>query len=85
MKKILILASNPEGDLNLNTEIMNLKRVIENSPNSPQFNVEIELQARPDNLQELFFKYEPRIVHFCSPRLSVDKMDGCTVVATKHL
>ena len=65
MKKILILASNPRGDLNLNKEIKNLKRVIENSPNPQQLQVEIELLVYPDDLHDLFFRYEPRIVHFC--------------------
>ncbi len=65
MKRILILASNPRKDLNLDREIRDLKGVIERSRNQAQFEVEIELAVRPGDLQELFLEHEPLIVHFC--------------------
>ncbi|MGD1865143.1 MAG: SUMF1/EgtB/PvdO family nonheme iron enzyme [Phormidesmis sp.] len=65
MKKILILASNPRKDLNLDQEIRDLKGVIERSPSREQFEVVTELAVRVADLQELMLKHEPQIVHFC--------------------
>ena len=65
MKKILILASNPQGDLRIDREIRDLKKAIERNQNSEQFEVEIELAVRPDELQELFYDNKPYLVHFC--------------------
>jgi formylglycine-generating enzyme required for sulfatase activity len=65
MKKILILASNPHNDLNLEHEIRELKGVIEKSLNREELQVEDELAVRVEDLQELFLKYRPQIVHFC--------------------
>ncbi len=56
MKKILILASNPQGDLRIDREIRDLKKAIERNKTSEQFKVEIELAVRPDELQELFYE-----------------------------
>lgn len=63
--KILILASNPRKDLNLDREIRDLKDVIERSNNRHQFEVEDALAVRVGELQELLFKHKPQIVHFC--------------------
>lgn len=63
--KILILASNPRKDLNLDREIRDLKEVIQKSHNYRQFDVEDALAVRVGELQDLLFKYEPQIVHFC--------------------
>jgi formylglycine-generating enzyme required for sulfatase activity len=65
MKKILILASNPRKDLNLDREIRDLKSVIERSRNREDFMVEIALAVRVGDLQELLFQHQPQIVHFC--------------------
>lgn len=65
MKKILILASNPRQDLNIDYEIHVLKGVIDRSQEGEQFEVNISSAVRPKDLQALFLKYEPRIVHFC--------------------
>jgi formylglycine-generating enzyme required for sulfatase activity len=65
MKKILILASNPRNDLNLDREIRDLKGVIEKSRNREELHVEDELAVRIEDLQELFLKHRPQIVHFC--------------------
>jgi hypothetical protein len=65
MKKILILASNPKGDLRIDREIRDLKKAVERSGKQEEFDVEIELAARPEDLQELFHEYQPYIVHFC--------------------
>jgi hypothetical protein len=63
--KILILASNPRQDLNLDREIRDLKEVIQKSRNDQSFEVENALAVRVEDLQDLLFKYEPQIVHFC--------------------
>ncbi len=63
--KILILASNPRKDLNLDREIRDLKNVIEASRNRQQLEVEDALAVRVGDLQNLFFRHEPQIVHFC--------------------
>ncbi|MGK7934951.1 MAG: tetratricopeptide repeat protein [Xenococcaceae cyanobacterium] len=63
--KILILASNPRRDLNLEGEIRHLQEVIERSRNREDLEVEVGLAVRPEDLQGLFLKHEPEIVHFC--------------------
>jgi len=63
--KILILASNPRKDLNLDHEIRDLKDVIEKSRNRQEFEVEDALAVRVGDLQNLLFRYRPQIVHFC--------------------
>jgi formylglycine-generating enzyme required for sulfatase activity len=65
MKTILILASNPRRDLNLDREIRDLKGVVERSRNREDLKVEIGLAVRPGDLHQLFLDYEPQIVHFC--------------------
>ena len=62
--KILILASNPRRDLNLDREIRDLKAVIEKSRNRQDFEVEDALAVRVGDLQDLFLKHQPQIVHF---------------------
>jgi Cdc6-like AAA superfamily ATPase len=64
-QKILILAANPRQDLKLGREIRDLKKVVERSAKQNQFEVEIELAVRSEDLQELFLEYKPWIVHFC--------------------
>ena len=63
--KILILASNPRKDLNLDREIRDLKGVIEKSRNRAQFEVVIELAVQVKDLQQHMLNHEPQIVHFC--------------------
>lgn len=63
--KILILASNPRKDLNLDREIRDLRGVIEKSRNREDFEVVDELAVRVGDLQELLFRNQPQIVHFC--------------------
>ncbi|MBD2080620.1 hypothetical protein [Leptolyngbya sp. FACHB-17] len=63
--KILILASNPRKDLNLDREIRDLKQVIERSHNRQQFEVEDALAVRVGDLQDLLLRYRPQVVHFC--------------------
>lgn len=79
--KILILASNPRKDLNLDREIRDLRDVIEKSRNHQQFEVEDALAVRVGDLQDLLFKHEPQIVHFCGhgggqPGLVFEGNDG---------
>ena len=63
MKKILILSSNPRKDLD--REIRDLRKVIEQSNQREQYGVVDELAVRVEDLQGLFLKHEPQIVHFC--------------------
>ena len=63
--KILILASNPRKDLNLDREIRDLKEVIKKSQNRQAFEVEDALAVKVEDLQELLFEHRPQIVHFC--------------------
>jgi formylglycine-generating enzyme required for sulfatase activity len=65
LMKILILASNPRKDLNLDREIRDLREVIEKSRNRQEFQVEDALAVRVGDLHELLFKHRPQIVHFC--------------------
>ncbi|MEG3917977.1 NACHT domain-containing protein [Microcoleus sp. T3_A4] len=64
MSKILILASNPRKDLDLNREIYFLRSIIESSRYDSQFDVVIGDAVRPGQLQQLFLEHRPRIVHF---------------------
>ncbi|WP_017302025.1 CHAT domain-containing protein [Nodosilinea nodulosa] len=63
--KILILASNPRKDLNLDREIRDLKEVVEKSRSGQEFEVEDALAVRVEDLQGLLLKHSPQIVHFC--------------------
>jgi CHAT domain len=63
--KILILASNPRKDLNLEKEIRHLQGTIERSKNREDLKVEIGFAVQPEDLQGLLLKHEPDIVHFC--------------------
>ena len=79
--KILILASNPRKDLNLDREIRDLRDVVEKSRNRQQLEVEDALAVRVGDLQNLLFKHEPHIVHFCGhgsgqPGLVFEGNDG---------
>ncbi len=65
MKKILILASNPRSDLHIDREIRDLKKAIKRNQNSEQFEVEIELAVKIEDLDEIIHDSQPYIVHFC--------------------
>ncbi|MFM7449747.1 MAG: CHAT domain-containing protein [Leptolyngbyaceae cyanobacterium] len=65
MKKILILASNPRKDLNLDREIRDLKAAISRSNSRDQFEVVDELAVQVENLQDHLLRHRPHIVHFC--------------------
>jgi len=64
-KTILILSANPRKDLDLKYEIHTLKGVIERSQEGEQFEIKIGSAVRPQDLQDLFHRYEPWLVHFC--------------------
>lgn len=65
MNKILILASNPRLDLKLEREIRDLKKALGRAKEERPFEVEFEIAVRPQDLQGLFLRHKPRIVHFC--------------------
>lgn len=63
--KILILASNPKRDLELDREIRDSIEVIKRSPDRDRFIIETRLAVRPQDLQSALLEVKPRIVHFC--------------------
>jgi formylglycine-generating enzyme required for sulfatase activity len=63
--KILILASNPRKDLNLDDEIRLLRSVIARSRDRDQVEVVSEPGVRVGDLQGLLLRHKPQIVHFC--------------------
>ena len=63
--KILILASNPKRDLELDREIRDLTEVIKRAPERDRFIIETRLAVRPQDLQSALLEEKPRIVHFC--------------------
>lgn len=63
--KILILAANPHKDLNLDREIRELRRVIQQSRKQEELEVIDGLAVRVEDLQDLFLRHAPQIVHFC--------------------
>jgi formylglycine-generating enzyme required for sulfatase activity len=65
MKKILILASNPRRDLNLDDEIRLVKTVVAQSRDREQIEIESEPGVRVGDLQGLLLRQKPQIVHFC--------------------
>ena len=65
MKTILILASNPRGDLRIDREIRDLTAAIERSKNAEEFAVVDKLAVRPGDLQRIFNRHNPYVVHFC--------------------
>ncbi|MEM8721776.1 MAG: NACHT domain-containing protein [Cyanobacteria bacterium P01_G01_bin.39] len=72
MKKILILAANPRGDLRIDREIRDLKKAIARNKNSDKFDVETELAVLPEDLQDLLYDNQPYIVHFCGHGMGED-------------
>ncbi|XPM55509.2 MAG: NACHT domain-containing protein [Leptolyngbya sp. IPPAS B-1204] len=87
---ILILAANPRQDLKLGREIRDLKKVVERSGKQNQFEVEIELAVRSEDLQELFLEYKPWIVHFCGHGVGAEGLvlgeeGGEQLVSTKAI
>lgn len=78
--KILILASNPRKDLNLDDEIRLLKSVIGQSRDRDHFKVVSEPGVRVGELQGLLLRHKPQIVHFCGhgggEEGLIFKMDG---------
>ena len=65
MKTILILASNPYGDLRIDQEIRDLTAAIERSKDAEEFAVVSKLAVRSGDLHEIFDKNTPYVVHFC--------------------
>lgn len=65
MKTLLILASNPYGDLRLDREIRDLTAAIERSKNAEEFAVVNKLAVRPGDLHDIFDRNDPYLVHFC--------------------
>ena len=66
-KKILVLASNPEGTepLKLNREIRLIEDVLEKGKQREKFTIKSKLEVRLEDLQKTIRQEKPRIVHFC--------------------
>jgi hypothetical protein len=62
MTKLLILASNPRRDLNLDREISDLINAVQRLG---EFEVALGLGVRAQELQEKLAEHSPRFVHFC--------------------
>ena len=68
MKKILVLASNPKGDLKLEREVNDLTDALSRNikPQAHQrYEVVFRTGVRPGQIQELLLEHKPQIVHFC--------------------
>jgi Cdc6-like AAA superfamily ATPase len=68
MKKILILASNPKGDLQLDREVRDLTDALERKFKQGEergYEVVFKTAVRPNDLLDLLQEHKPRIVHFC--------------------
>jgi CHAT domain len=78
--KILILASNPRKDLNLDDELRIVQREIDRSANRDQFSVVKETGVLVGDLQRLMHRHKPEIIHFCGHGSGQDglifKVDG---------
>jgi hypothetical protein len=82
MPKILILASNPRKDLDLDDEIRLIRQVINQNLDRDRdlFEVVSEPGVRVGDLQRLLLQHKPQIVHFCGHGSGEEglifKMDG---------
>ncbi len=65
VKKILILAANPRGDLKLDQEIRDIEEGLSRSLYREQFDLKIRLAVRAKDLQAVLLEVKPWIVHFC--------------------
>ena len=67
MKKILILAANPQGTshLRLDREVRAIDEGLRRSHLGDQFQIEQRWASRPRDVQRALLDVEPQIVHFC--------------------
>ncbi len=65
VKKILILAANPRGDLKLEQEIRDIQEVLGSSANREQFTLETREAVRTEDLTRALLELKPWIVNFC--------------------
>ncbi len=64
-KKILILASNPKGDIRIDKEIHDLQEAIQRSPNRDRFDVQCRMLLKQRDLRRYIVDVKPQIIHFC--------------------
>jgi MFS family permease len=62
MPKLLILSSNPRGDLKINREVSDLHNAIKRFGN---FEIGLGLEVRSQELSGLLAEHSPQFVHFC--------------------
>lgn len=67
MIKVLMLAANPTGTtrLKLDEEFRAIDEALHRSKYRDAFSLESQWAVRISDLQELLFRYEPDIIHFC--------------------
>ncbi len=65
VKKILILAANPRGDLKLSQEIRDIREGLKRSANREQFTLETREAVRIEDMTIALLELKPWIVHFC--------------------
>jgi len=67
VKRILILASNPQGTshLRLDKEVREIEDWLRRSHLHPRFQIEQRWASRPRDVQRALLDVEPQIVHFC--------------------
>ena len=67
MKKILILAANPQGTsrLRLDREVRAIDQGLRRSHLGDRFQIEQRWASRPRDVQRALLDVEPQIVHFC--------------------
>ncbi|MDJ0676453.1 MAG: YARHG domain-containing protein [Calothrix sp. MO_167.B42] len=65
VKKILILAANPKGDLKVYPEIRDIEQGLRQTPNGNQFEILPKVAVCPKDLQSYLLEINPWIVQFC--------------------
>lgn len=91
LKKILLLACNPQASsvLNLEREIRDIREGLRRSQNRDQFVIETRGAVRPEDLRRAMLEVKPQIVHFCghgtgSQGLVLEDDDGNEHLASKE-
>lgn len=86
-KKILVLASNPKGTLNvaLETELKRIEDILKRSQYREQFELVSRRLVTPEDLQLALLEEKPQLVHFCGHGEGVAGLIFETEHHQKHL
>jgi WD40 repeat protein len=93
LSRILILAANPQDTdrLRLGEEVREIQAALEESPNRNEFEVIPQWEVRVNDLQNILFRFSPRIVHFSghgdgnNGLILVDRQGQAQMVSTEAL